>query len=58
MDRPTHIKTWTRPKLDAIEKLLDECEGDTFVFEDVEFTKERAAWIIKNIGRVLRAGQA
>lgn len=40
----------------AMEKLLEECEGDSFVFEGVEFTKKRAAWIIENVGRVIRAG--
>ena len=56
MSKPTHIKTWTKPKIAELARLLAETEGETVTLEGVEFTRKSAAWIVERIGVVLNAG--
>jgi hypothetical protein len=50
-----HITDWTLAKLEAIQKLVDECGDDcgSIEFEGCTITVKHAHWLIKSLGRVL-----
>jgi len=48
-----YITDWTPAKLEAIQKLADECgDDDSIEFEGCTMTRKHAYWLIQSLGRV------